>query len=315
MKKRRLGNTGLQVSKLCFGSLTMGPLQANLTPDEGGKLLRHSFEKGINFIDTAELYETYPHILKALNGYKRDEIIIASKSYAYSKATAEASLKKALKEMKIDYIDIFLLHEQENENTIRGHNEALEYFVKMKEKGYIRAFGISTHHIAAVKASGSINEIEVIHPIVNMSGLGIQDGNIEDMLLAIDKAHKAGKGIYGMKPLGGGNLLRSFKECFDFVLNISSLDSIAIGMQTIEEININISIANDGTCSEALKNVKLDNKKLSISEWCEKCGKCVHACSHNALKIKHDKLLIDHDKCVLCGYCSKYCPQFCIKVV
>ncbi|KAB3537339.1 aldo/keto reductase [Alkaliphilus pronyensis] len=315
MKKKLLGNTGLLVSNICFGSLTMGPLQKNLSPQKGCQLLKYGFDRGINFIDTAELYETYPHITLALKGYNRNNIVIGTKSYAYSKDSAEKSLRKALEEMELDYIDIFLLHEQENEHTLKGHYEALEYFVKMKEKGYIKAIGISTHHIAAIKASLSIKEIEVLHPIVNISGLGIQDGTIEEMLLALESAKKAGKGIYGMKPLGGGNLLKSFKECFKFVLQLKSLDSIAIGMQSIEEIDMNVTIVNEGLEALADIEINFDNKRLNIAYWCEGCGKCIEGCSHSALSLTNNQLIINHTKCVLCGYCSKHCPQFCIKVV
>ncbi|NLM03698.1 MAG: 4Fe-4S binding protein [Clostridiales bacterium] len=316
MDRNLLGNTSLEVSKLCFGSLTMGPLQTNKTPEEGARLLLHGFERGINFVDTAELYETYPHIKKALKSYNREDIVIASKSYAYSEETAEASLSKALKEMDIDYIDIFKLHEQESEYTIRGHYEALEYLFKMKEKGYIRAVGISTHTIAAVNASLNIKEIEVLHPIVNKAGLGIQDGTIEEMLEAIKKAHNMGKGIYGMKPLGGGNLLKNFDECFDFVLGIPYLNSIAVGMQTIEEIDANIAIFEGREIEdELLTKIKNKKRNLKIDFWCERCGQCVSTCRHGALKIENDKLIVDKDKCVLCSYCSKSCPHFCIKVI
>ena len=94
MEKKKLGNTNIEVSRLCFGSLTMGPLQTNLSPAEGGELLLYGFENGINFIDTAELYETYKHIKHALKYWDRDKVIIATKSYAYSRETAENSLKK-----------------------------------------------------------------------------------------------------------------------------------------------------------------------------------------------------------------------------
>lgn len=294
----------------------MGPLQKNLSPEEGGRLLIHGYEGGINFIDTAELYETYPHINFALKHIDREELVIATKSYAYSKATAEKSLNKALKEMETDIIDVFLLHEQENEFTIKGHYEALEYLIKKKEEGYIKAVGISTHNIAAVEASLRYNEIEVIHPIVNISGLGIQDGKIEEMLKALIKAKELGKGIYGMKPFGGGNLLRSFMECFDFVLGLPQLHSIAIGMQSIKEIDTNIAVVKGEFDRRALMETNtLDNKSLNIASWCETCGSCVKACSHKALAIIDDRLVIDYEKCVLCGYCSRYCPYFCIKVV
>ncbi len=316
MEKRKLGNTGIEVSRLCFGSLTMGPLQTNQSPKEGGDLLLYGFDKGINFIDTAELYETYDHIGHALNYIDRDRLVIATKSYAYSSKTAEDSLKKALKEMGTDYIDFFLLHEQESEHTIRGHYEAIEYFLKMKEKGYIKGVGLSTHTIAGVKGSLKYKEIEVIHPIVNINGLGIQDGSIEDMLVALNDAHSLGKGIFGMKPLGGGNLLRDFRRCFDFVLNLPVLDSIAVGMQSREEIDVNVSIFEGREIDRlSLDKIKSKKRKLHISNWCEVCGICVDHCSHKALKIANDRIEIDYGKCVLCSYCSSYCPNFCIKVI
>ncbi|SDK53396.1 aldo/keto reductase [Natronincola ferrireducens] len=316
MEKVILGQTSIEVSKLCFGSLTMGPLQADKSPQEGGNLLLHGFERGINFLDTAELYETYPHIKNALKGWEREEIVIATKSYAYSQETAENSLKKALKEMGTDYVDLFLLHEQESQHTLRGHAEALEYFIKMKEKGYIRAVGISTHTVAAVEASLKIKEIEILHPIVNIAGLGIQDGTIEEMLKVLTEAYQMGKGIYGMKPLGGGNLLKSFKECFDFVLGLDCLHAIAVGMQSKDEIDANIAIFQGKSIDkQLLEKIKGKKRKLKIDYWCEGCGKCTEICSHNALKIEADRLIVDHEKCVLCGYCSKSCPHFCIKVI
>lgn len=316
LKINRLGNTSIMVSKLCFGSLTMSPLQANLTPKEGGNLIIYGFEKGINFVDTAELYDNYSHIKYALDYCKRDEVVIATKSYAYSQKTAEKSLKKALNEMNTDYVDIFLLHEQESIHTIRGHYEALDYLIKMKEKGYIGAVGISTHTIAAVKASLNYREIEIIHPIVNNIGLGIQDGTIDEMLVYLRQAHKLGKGIYGMKPLGGGNLLRDFRECFNFVLNLSCLDSIAVGMQSHEEIDINTSIFEGKELDQnLLEKIQKKNRRLKIDFWCEACGNCVKTCKHKALIIVNDQVVVDHQQCVLCGYCAKACPQFCIKII
>ncbi len=316
MEKKKLGNTGISVSKLCFGALTIGPLQANLPLDEGAKVIREAIDRGVNFIDTAQLYETYEYINRALTPNIKNNIVISTKSYAYSKKTAEESLKEALEKLNRDYIDIFLLHEQESEHTIRGHYEALEYFIKMKEKGIIRAVGISTHNIAAVKAANEYEEIEVIHPIINKNGLGIQDGNVEDMIKALEISKEKGKGIYGMKPLGGGNLISSIDECFDFVLNLDFLDSIAVGMQRVEEVIANVNRFEEKIVPKEIKEkLRKQNRKLHIDYWCKRCGKCVRNCKFDALKIENDKLIVDRDRCVLCGYCSSYCPEFCIKVV
>lgn len=316
MKYNILGNTGIKVSKLCFGGLTVGPLQANLSPADGGRIIRHAFENGVNFIDTAQLYETYDHIKEGLKGFNRQDIVIASKSYAYDEKTALQSVEEALKALDTDYIDVFMLHEQESEHTLRGHYEALETFLKLKEKGIIRAVGLSTHAVAGVNAAIKYKEIEVIHPIINISGLGIIDGNLEDMLKAVRTFHQQGGGVFSMKPLGGGNLLNRVEKSFDFALGLDCVDSIAVGMQTIDEVNYNIKRFQGNTIEAQLKEaVKKQPRKLHIASWCVNCGACIEKCSHQALTQGTDQPVIHHDKCVLCGYCASVCKDFCIKVV
>ncbi len=315
MQRNELGNTGIKVSKLCFGSLTMGPLQRNLSFEEGASLIRYGYERGINFLDSAELYETYPHIKEALKYIDRSDYVIASKCYAYSKETAEESFEKALKGLGTDYIDIFMLHEQTSGLTIKGHYEAIEYFLKMKAQGKIKAFGISTHYVEAVRAALKYPEIQVIHPITNINGLGIQDGTMDDMYSALKAFKATGGGVYGMKPLGGGNLLSNVDACFDFVLNLDVLDSVAFGMQSFDEIDYNVKRVNGEVIPIDLKErVSGHTKKIQIADWCIKCGACVKKCDHHALSLENDEIIVDRSKCVLCGYCSSVCPEFCIKV-
>ena len=305
----------MTVSKLCFGSLTLAPLQGNLSIEEGGKLIAYGMERGINFLDTATLYQNYGAIGKAME-YSKEELIIATKSYDYDKIGAQKNLHKALKELNRDYIDIYLLHEQESIHTIRGHWEAIEYLIKEKEKGTIRALGISTHRVEGVYGACEIPELEVIHPIINVKGLGIEDGNREDMEKAISYAKSKGKGIYAMKIFGGGNLSKDTEECFEYALNLKDLDSMAIGMITRDEIDYNINKILGLKIDESLSSkVKNRNKKLLVEFWCTGCGTCVEKCHQNAMEIIHGKAEVDSEKCLVCGYCGAYCPQFCIKVV
>ncbi|HYE84239.1 MAG TPA: aldo/keto reductase [Clostridia bacterium] len=315
MDYRMLGNTKLRVSRLCFGSLTIGPLQSRLGLEEGASVIKCAFDMGVNFIDTAELYETYDYIRSAVKG-RRGDIIISTKCYAYTRDGAEKSLEKALRELGTDYIDIFSLHEQESELTLKGHQEAMEYFLEAKEKGYIRCFGISTHAVAAVKASMKYKEIEVLHPIVNKRGLGIIDGSIDEMLDAVAVASRGGKGIFSMKPLGGGNMINESAECFKFVLANDNLHSIAVGMQSVEEVKNNVMIFEGKRVPEDI-SLRLREKKrrLHIDSWCTGCGSCSKKCTQKAITIAEGKAVVDPQKCVLCGYCSAYCPDFCIKVI
>lgn len=313
MNYNELGKTGIQVSKVCFGGLTVGPLQKNMSPQEGGKIIRYAFDKGVNFIDTAQLYQTYPHIKEAMKGLKREEIVIASKSYAYDKRTAMDSVKEALDQLDTDYIDVFMLHEQESEHTLRGHYEALETFIELKEKGIIRAVGLSTHAIAGVKAASKYKEIEVIHPILNISGLGIIDGSRDEMYEAIRDFHG---GVYSMKPLGGGNLLNRVEDSFDYILSLDGIDSIAVGMQNTDEIDYNINRFMNLENSSHLKNrLRSQPRQLHIADWCINCKKCIERCQHGGLEEGTNRPLIRRDKCVLCGYCAAVCSEFCIKVI
>lgn len=310
-----LGTTGMKVSKLCFGSLTLAPLQGDLSIEEGGELIAYGMERGINFLDTATLYENYGAIKKAME-YSNKELIIATKSYDYDKIGAQKNLHKALRELNRDYIDVFLLHEQESIHTIRGHWEAIEYLIKEKEKGTIRALGISSHRVEGVYGACKIKELEVIHPIINIKGLGIEDGSRQDMEQAISYAKSKGKGIYAMKIFGGGNLSSSADECFEYALNLEDVDSMAIGMITRDEIDYNVNKILGLKIEEDLKSkVKNRNKKLLVEFWCTGCGMCVEKCHQNAMEIVDEKAQVDLKKCLVCGYCGAYCPQFCIKVV
>ncbi len=316
MEYNRLGNTNLIVSKLCFGGLTVGPLQVNMPLVEGAKVIASAFDSGVNFIDTAKLYKTYPYIRRAIELSKNKNIIISSKSYDYTYEGMKESVRETLEELGLKKIGIFSLHEQESKYTLKGHRDAIEYLIDAKSQGLIDAIGVSTHYVEVVNEISSMPEIDVVHPLYNIKGLGIADGTIEDMQRAIDKAYENGKGIYAMKPLGGGNLTANYNECIDFVLNNKHIHSIALGMQTVYEVKANVLKFEGKPIDEETKNkVKNREKRLHIDSWCIVCGNCVNVCKSGALSIENDKLIVNREKCLLCGYCSAYCPEFCIKIV
>ncbi|HHU78571.1 MAG TPA: 4Fe-4S binding protein [Clostridiales bacterium] len=314
MNYRALGNTGIVVSRICFGTLTISPLQRNLSLKEGCRVLDRAVDQGINFIDTADLYRTYPYIREALK--RKPDLIVSTKSYAYDKKTAQETLTRALKETGRDYVDLFLLHEQEGPLTLKGHEEALQFFLRQKEKGLIRAVGISTHFVAAVKAAAKISEIDVIHPILNFRGMGIVDGTLTEMEQAVATAYKAGKGIYVMKALGGGHLLKNFEKALDYILDFPYTHSIALGMQRPEEVDANVEYFAKRDISEQLRRqLKQYKRELIVEYWCQGCGNCIQRCNQSALHLKDGKAMVDQDKCVLCGYCGTVCKELAIKVI
>lgn len=315
MQHTTLGKTNITISRLCFGTLTLGPLQARLSVEEGASVLAHAINAGVNFCDTAQLYETYPYIRRAMEITGERELVVSTKTYAYTRDMAKAALEEARQGINRDYIDIFMLHEQESIHTLNGHADALEYLLEQKQKGVIRAVGASMHHVAAVR--GAIEkQLDVIHPILNVRGLGIVDGTRADMEQAVRSAHKAGMGTFGMKALGGGNLFKQAEACLQYILGLDFMDSVAIGMQSAEEVDANLAFWENLTFSEELKRI-LSHKirRLHIDDWCAGCGECARHCNQGALSVQNGKAVCAHASCTLCGYCAARCPQWAIKVV
>jgi aryl-alcohol dehydrogenase-like predicted oxidoreductase len=318
MQRIRLGARGPVVSRLCYGTLTMGPLQRNLSPEDGGELIRYAYGQGVDFLDTAEIYGTYPHIAKALPHCP--DLRICTKTYAYDARGAALSLQKAQEELGRAYIDVFLLHEQESEHTLRGHAEALRFFAEKKRQGVIGAIGISTHHVAAVRAAPRFGRdfggLDVVHPIINREGLGVADGTRAEMEEACAQAHAQGLGVFAMKPLGGGHLIEAPQSALAYVLDQPWAGAVAMGMQSRAEIDYNVAIFEGQSADVATRRAcGRTPRQLLIHDWCEGCGACQARCSQGAIRVREGKAQVDQGVCVRCGYCAAVCPQFCIKVI
>lgn len=104
-----LGNTGIKVSRLCYGSLTISPIQKNLSVEEGAGLLKFAVNQGVNFVDTGDGYQTNSYINSLLKEYP--DTVVCSKSfpgYGY-----EGTIKKTyseLEELGIKQVQLFFLH-------------------------------------------------------------------------------------------------------------------------------------------------------------------------------------------------------------
>ena len=317
LERKRLGQTDLVVSKLCFGSLALGPYHSRLKPDVAGDLLAESYRLGINFWDTAELYDTYPHISNALKKlYYPDDLVISSRSYARDYYEMMTALRKTLEALEIEHISIFGLHEL---GGLKDFKESEGAFIALKEakaEGLIKYIAITMHSVEAANIAAEQDWVDIIFPLYNKYSIGIKHGNADDMQKAIIKASRNGKGVYIMKALAGGHLNTKVEEAIKYVLDTPGVDSVAIGMDNIDEVKMNIALIEDDKIKAEFHKSKLKRYKkiVQVEPWCEGCGECIKACPNNAIKLEFSQAKVDHDKCVLCGYCASACKYFCLKV-
>jgi len=316
MKRVKLGSTGIEVTEMCFGTLTVSWLQANVPPAEAGPVIARALDLGVDFIDTGQAYRTYEHVAAALKGRKQKPTI-ATKSHAREYDDMKGAIEEALEAMALDHIDIFLLHLIRSEEDFLERAGALDGLLEHKDKGIIRAVGFSTHTIEGLKPALKHPELEIVLPCVNRKGLGTNDGTLDELLPLLSDLKAMGKGIYAMKPLAGGHLFEDVADSLNFVRALDEVDAITVGMKSVAEVEMNACIFNDQPVPDEIQEkAKQVSKKLIIyHRICQGCGSCVEHCAQDALTIVDEKSVVDESKCILCGYCAEECPVFCIRII
>ena len=316
MKRVTLGDTGIEVTEMCFGTLTVSKLQADVDPSEAGPVIARALDLGVDFVDTAQAYQTYEHVAAAIKG-RRQKPIIATKSKAATAEEMKAAVEQALDEMDLDHLDIFLLHLVRSEEDFEERREAVDCLLEYKRKGIVRAIGLSTHTLEGLRPAIKYPELEIVMPCVNRKGLGVNDGTLEELLSLLQDLKGLGKGVYAMKPLAGGHLFGDVADSLNYVRSLDGVDSIAVGMKSAAEVEMNVCIFEDKQVPAELKE-KADqvSKELIIySRVCQGCGSCVENCEQGALSLVDGKSVVDESECILCGYCAEECPVFCIRVI
>jgi len=316
MKTNRLGNTGIPVTPVGFGVLTIGNTQLDLPLHEGARIVRYAYDQGIRFFDTAQYYETYPYIREAFadvdcSKENPDRPVIASKSLDLSYEEMEAAIEEALRELDLEYIDVFLLHEVRQDPDWDSRAGAWQCLQDYKAKGVIGAIGVSTHHIDVVQRMINVSECDIVFPLINYAGLGIrkgaEPGTAEEMAEAIRQCLAVGKGVFAMKAFGGGNLSGQYRKALDYVQSLG-VHSIMVGMGKEEEVDRLISYA-EGTLPEDYAP-DISAKRIHVDQGdCEGCGNCIARCPNKAIFRNENGLAeVNYDICLTCGYCAPVCP-------
>jgi predicted aldo/keto reductase-like oxidoreductase len=243
MESAMLGRTGIEVSRLCFGTGTNGWNGRSNQTDLGLKglsdLLCYGHSRGINFWDSADQYGSHPHVAGALKQVPRDSVVVASKTCARTAKDAEGDITRFLDELGTDYIDIVLMHCLTNKNWPESFAGVMEVLEEKKQAGVIRAHGVSCHDFGAFEVASQTPWVDVVLARINYAGKHM-DGPPEKIIPVLEHMDETGIGVYGMKVVGCGDLCENARDAIHFVLDLHAIDSITVGMKNKKEVDENI---------------------------------------------------------------------------
>ena len=239
MEYVKLGNTGLDVSRLCLGCMSFGDSEAwvhkwLLNEEDSRPIIKKALDLGINFFDTANVYslgKSEEILGRALKDYaNRDEIVIATKIHGkmhdgpngsgLSRKAVMSEIDKSLKRLGTDYVDIYIIHRWDYNTPIEETMEALHDIVKA---GKVRYIGASAMYAWQFQKALHVAEKNGWTRFVSMQNhLNLIYREEEREMIPLCKEEKIALTPYS--PLASGRLTRDLSEA----TKRSETDQIAI---------------------------------------------------------------------------------------
>jgi len=227
MEYVKLGNTGMDVSRLCLGCMSFGvPERGNhqwvLNEEESRPIIKKSLEYGINFFDTANVYSdgTSEEIVgRALKDFtSRDEVVLATKVHGrmhegpngagLSRKAIMAEIDNSLRRLGTDYVDLYQIHRWDYQTPIEETMEALHDIVKAGKARYIGASSMYAWQF--LKALHTAEKNGWTRFISMQNHLNLLYREEEREMLPLCKEEKIG--VIPWSPMARGKLTRDWEE-------------------------------------------------------------------------------------------------------
>jgi predicted aldo/keto reductase-like oxidoreductase len=144
-----------------------------------------------------------------------------------------------MKEIGTDYLDLVLIHCMTSAKWPEEMRKQMDLLARFRDKGDIRALGVSCHSIPALEAAAAEPWVDSVHARINPFGMSM-DGSVDKVVPVLKKLHEAGKGVVGMKIVGEGRLRNDPEkraESSKFVLGLGCVDIFNVGFEKTEEID------------------------------------------------------------------------------
>ena len=239
-----LGRTGIKTSLLGMGTGSVGVKrssnQVKLGQEKFTKLVRHAFDSGITYFDTADQYGSHIFLREALRGIPREKLFIQTKTRATNAEVAKADLDRFREELGMDYVDSLLMHCMTKGTWPTDFRPVMDVLSDAKVKGWVRAVGVSCHGMDPLRSVADCDWVDIDLARINPVGVqAVMDGSPDDVVPHLQAMHEKGKGIIGMKILGEGRF-KSVDQQLDslrFVLGLGCVNAMVIGFESPEQID------------------------------------------------------------------------------
>jgi aryl-alcohol dehydrogenase-like predicted oxidoreductase len=235
-----LGRTGIRTSRLAMGTGTIGgggeSNQTRLGINPFVTMLLDGYhENGLRFFDTADSYGSHPYVAAAIKQLPRDKVTVLTKTDHRDPKEVRDDLDRFRLELGTDYIDILLIHCTTEGDWTTRYRGVMDVLSEAKQKGIIRAHGVSCHSIEALRAAAAASDWVDID-LVRLNPVGAHmDADADTVIGVVKQMRKAGTGIVGMKILGQGAMRDRPSEAVRFALGSGVLDAFTIGAESRHE--------------------------------------------------------------------------------
>lgn len=246
-----LGDSGVKVTRLAFGTGTFGgKLPRDLGQERFTRLVRHAYDRGIRFFESADAYSGMHEMLAiALRGIPRDSYRLMTKYRLRETADPKATIDRFRKELESEYFDIMLLHCVRAPDWAEQYERLRDALSEAKDRQVIRAHGASCHGLLPLRAFPAntswldVALLRVNHHGTRMDTLKQRDtddlGDVNEVVGHIKQIHAKGTGVIGMKIMGEGQFKTPEQRdaSIRFVTGLGTVDAMTIGYKSEAEID------------------------------------------------------------------------------
>ncbi|CAN5533584.1 hypothetical protein BH10ACI4_BH10ACI4_15760 [soil metagenome] len=254
-----LGKSGVRVTRLAFGTGSFsGQVQREVGQEGFTRLVRHAYDRGIRFFETAETYgEMHKMLGIALQGIPRESYQLMSKVTTRSGVDPRTKFDELRRLAKTEYFDIMLMHWQHTSSWPADTHRWQDGILEAESKKVVIGRGASVHGLPALRQVPTNPWLQVAMIRVNHKGtrMDAEDyntdglGNVSEVVSHVHAARKTGMGVISMKLVGEGTFNKEDRQkAMRVAFKNAGVDCVTVGYKNTGEIdeaisNLNLALA------------------------------------------------------------------------